>query len=138
MNNKMRITAASFLAYFSMSAMLAPIGILSSPMASHFGIDVTDATESFSALTGGILIGAVGALLVLDRLALRTVFCISYAVFAIALLIITQGAELGLVRGCLGAIGIASGLGLPAAALTITASYNDAQRSSMLVMTDGA
>ncbi|MEO0574110.1 MAG: MFS transporter TsgA [Pseudomonadota bacterium] len=138
MNNTARITLTSFLAYFSMSSMLAPIGLVSAPMAAHFGIDVTQATEAFGALTTGILIGAVLALFVLDRAPLRALFCGLYASFTIALIIMSHGAELPTVRVCLAVIGIASGLGLPAAALTITATYNDAQRSSMLVMTDGA
>ena len=59
LNNRHRITLAAFLAYFLMSGMLAPIGIISAPMAAALEIPVTAATASFSWLTIGILIGAI-------------------------------------------------------------------------------
>ena len=53
MNNASRITLVSFLTYFILSAMLAPIGIISGPMAEHFDQSVSDITRQFVWLTGG-------------------------------------------------------------------------------------
>ena len=62
MNNRQRITLIAFLAYFVLSGMLAPIGIVSRPMAEFYGRPVADITSQFSWLTGGNFIGAVLAL----------------------------------------------------------------------------
>ena len=66
MTNKQRLTLASFLAYFVMSGMLAPMGIISGAMAEYFGLPVTDITARFSWLTLGVLVGAIAALVVFD------------------------------------------------------------------------
>ena len=60
--NQNRITLACFLAYFVMSGMLAPIGIISGPMSELFDRPITDVTAQFSWLTIGNLCGAALAL----------------------------------------------------------------------------
>ena len=138
MHNRARITLASFLAYFLMSGMLAPIGIISTPMATALGIEVADATALFSWLTFGILAGAIAALFVLDSLGLRAVFVLVYGAIAVALLsLIGHSVTLGLSLA-LGVVGFGCGVGLAAAALTIAQSYTPRARASLLVVTDGA
>ena len=73
MSNTQRITLASFLAYFVMSGMLAPIGIVSAPLAAHFGLPVTTVTAGFGWLTVGILVGAVIAWFSFERGTLRAI-----------------------------------------------------------------
>ncbi|MEL6948546.1 MAG: MFS transporter [Pseudomonadota bacterium] len=136
MSNTQRITLASFLAYFVMSGMLAPIGIISGPMAEHFGREVTAVTADFSWLTVGILVGAVIALFAFDRGGLRPWTVALYVLIALSI-----GAAAGIdspqaVRLALGAVGVASGLGLAAAALAISLTYTPAKRASALVATD--
>ncbi|MBC8476674.1 MAG: hypothetical protein H8D52_04975, partial [Gammaproteobacteria bacterium] len=71
LNNKFRITFVSFLAYFAMSGMLAPIGIISGPMSDAFNLHITEITAGFSWLTFGILAGAISALFVFNWVQLK-------------------------------------------------------------------
>lgn len=134
--NQQRITLVAFLTYFIMSAMLAPIGIISTPMAEHFGQSVTEVTREFSWLTGSILVGAVIALFVFDWVRLKLVFTVVYTMMALSLLGFTFIDELALVRYLLGMIGMGCGIGLAAAAITISKIYAEDRRASMLVVTD--
>ena len=69
-NNKRRITFVSFLAYFILSGMLAPIGIIAGPMATLLDQPITDVIARFSWLTLGNLAGAVLALFMFDWISL--------------------------------------------------------------------
>lgn len=137
LNNLHRITLVSFLTYFVMSAMLAPIGILSVPMAEHFGQSVTEVTRQFSWLTGGILIGAVIALFIFDFVRLKPLFLFLYGSMAAILAAFMAIDSLDVTRFLLGSIGTGCGIGLAAAAVTISHSYEENVRASMLVITDG-
>jgi len=137
MTNLSRITSVSFLTYFILSAMLAPIGIISGPMAEHFGQTVTDVTRQFGWLTGGNLIGAVIALVIFDYLGLKKLFVVIYGLIAAALFTLRAVDDLDTARYLLGLVGLGSGIGLAGAAITISRSYTEARRASMLVITDG-
>ena len=132
-----RVTAVSFLTYFLLSSMLAPIGIISAPMAEHFGQSITEATRQFSWLTGGNLIGAILALFVFDWFRLKNLIISIYTVIAgvLASLIIVD--DLVLSSLVLGVVGLGSGIGLAGGALTISRVYQRDQRASMLIITDG-
>lgn len=138
MNNRRRITLLSFLAYFVMSGMLAPIGILSAPMAELFGRSITEVTAQFSWLTVGNLTGAVAALFVLNVVPLRTLLVGVYALILLSLLSLNAATDLQPIGVALGVVGVCSGLGLAAAALVISRSYEAERRASMLVVTDAA
>ena len=69
--NQLIITLVSFLTYFILSSMLALIGILSGPIAEHFGQPITYVLKEFIWLTGGILIGAFIALFIFDWVRLK-------------------------------------------------------------------
>lgn len=138
MNNKKRITLLSFLAYFVMSGMLAPISIISAPMAEYFGVPITELTAKFSWLTFGILIGAVIALVVFDWIPLRKLMALLYVLIAICLLSLGIHDNFELIWPTIGLVGICCGVGLAGAALTISRTYAADQRASMLVITDGS
>lgn len=78
MKNRYRITLASFLAYFVMSGMLAPIGIVMQPMAEYFDQPVTAISALFSGLTFGILAGADGCF------SIAGIVCAWIAIFLVA------------------------------------------------------
>ena len=137
MNNKQRITLVSFLAYFVMSGMLSPIGVISGPMSELFGQPITDVTAQFSWLTFGNLAGAILALFAFDRFRLKALMATVYGAMVLSLLSLNFVDELEAIGIPLGIVGIGCGLGLAGAALVISRSYNDAQRASMLVITDG-
>ena len=136
MTNTVRITLISFLTYFVLSAMLAPIGIISGPMAVHFEQPITEITRQFSWLTGGIFIGAVLALFVFDWFGLRKLFIVIYSAMALALFSLYVVETLTYSRVILGIVGVGSGIGLAGAALTISRTYDESRRASMLVLTD--
>ncbi len=138
MSNNRRITLASFLAYFVMSGMLAPIGIISGPMSELFGQPITDVTAQFSWLTVGNLCGAAAALFVFDFVRLRALTITVYVLIVACLLSLNVANELTTIGIALGIVGVCSGLGLAAAALAISRLYDAERRASMLVITDAS
>ena len=138
MNNKHRITAVSFLAYFVMSGMLAPMGIISGAMSEHFGQPVTEITARFGWLTIGILIGAITALFIFDWIRLRKLLIMVYGIILtclVSLIFLTNMTQIGV---AIGLVGVSCGIGLPGAALVISRTYETEVRASMLVITDGS
>ena len=136
MKNSFRITIVSFLTYFILSAMLAPIGIISGPMADHFDQSVSDATRQFAWLTGGNLIGAIIALFVFEYISLKKLFVFTYGMIALALISFRAVEDLNTVGYILAIVGFGSGIGLAGAAVTISRTYEENRRASMLVITD--
>jgi len=136
MSNKQRITLVSFLAYFILSGMLAPIGIIAGPMATLFDQPITDVVARFSWLTLGNLAGAVLALFMFDWISLRRLLLILYTLVLFSLLSFNFGSDLTAIGLALGMVGLCSGLGLAGAALTISRTYDTEKRASMLVITD--
>jgi len=121
-----------------MSGMLSPIGIISGPMAEHFGRPITEITAGFSWLTLGILAGAAVALVIFDWLKLKRIMVALYCLIAASLLSLTQHNELSLAFIALGLVGVCCGIGLAGAALTISRTYEAERRASMLVITDSS
>ena len=138
MNNKKRITLVSFLAYFVMSGMLAPMGIISGAMSEHFGQPVTEITASFSWLTVGILLGAVIALFIFDLFRLRKLLMAAYGIILASLISLIFLNNLFYVGVAMGLVGVCCGVGLAGAALVISRTYETERRASMLVITDGS
>jgi len=137
-SNQNRITLACFLAYFVMSGMLAPIGIISGPMSELFDRPITDVTAQFSWLTIGNLCGAALALIIFDFLKVRTVFISVYILIIGSLLSLLFSEGLTQIGMALGIVGVCSGLGLASAALLISRIYESERRASVLVMTDAS
>ncbi|MDP5071324.1 MAG: MFS transporter TsgA, partial [Congregibacter sp.] len=138
MTNNARVTLACFLAYFVMSGMLAPIGIVLPPLAEYLGEPVTAVAPIFSWLTLGILLGSALALVVFDFFTVRVWMIAVHLLIVIALLTLRLSDSLLALRVSLGAVGAGCGIGLAAAASTITRLYAEDRRASMLVITDGS
>ena len=51
--NRVTLTLASFLAYFALSGMLAPIGILASPSAAALGVAVSEMVRTLGFFSSG-------------------------------------------------------------------------------------
>ena len=135
-NNKHKITLVSFLAYFVMSGMLAPIGIISGPMAEYFDVPITEVTANFSFLTFGLLGGAIFALFVFERVELKNVMIATFGVIAVCLLSLNLHDNESLLWLSIGVVGFFCGTGLAGGALVITRTYEGRKRASMLVITD--
>jgi TsgA-like MFS transporter len=138
MSNQVRITLISFLAYFIMSGMLSPIGIIIGPMAEHFEQPITVISSLFSWLTFGILLGSVLALVVFDWLALKPLFLLLYTAITLSLTTLSIFDDLQVIAVALGLVGVCCGIGLAGAATIISTTYEADRRASMLVMTDGS
>ncbi|WOJ92710.1 MFS transporter TsgA [Congregibacter variabilis] len=138
MSNNARVTLACFFAYFVMSGMLAPIGIVLPPLAEYLGEPVAAVAPIFSWLTLGILLGSALALVVFDVLTVRVWILLVYLAIAAALLTLRLSDSALALRLSLGVVGAACGIGLAAAASTITQLYAEDHRASMLVITDGS
>lgn len=138
MSNNARVTLACFFAYFVMSGMLAPIGIVLPPLAEHLGQSVADVAPIFSWLTLGILLGSALALVVFDVLTVRMWILLVYLAIAAALLTLRLSDSALALRLSLGVVGTGCGIGLAASASTITQLYAEDHRASMLVITDGS
>jgi TsgA-like MFS transporter len=137
-NASLRVTLACFLAYCVMSGMLSPIGVLMPALAEQFSIGVVEAARLFSWLTVGILVGSALSLLAFDVLSLRLAMLLVYALVVASLLALRLFDVDWLLRAALGVVGACCGIGLAAAASTITLLYSAERRASMLVITDGA
>jgi TsgA-like MFS transporter len=138
MSNQARITLISFLAYFIMSGMLSPIGIIMGPMAEHFDQPVTAIASLFSWLTFGILLGSMLALVVFDWLALKPLLLLLYGALTLSLINLSIFDDLQIIALALGIVGVCCGIGLAGAATIISTTYEADRRASMLVITDGS
>ena len=134
--HKYKITLTSFMAYFIMSSVISPLGLITKPISEHYGISITAATTDFSYLTSGLMLGTVISFFIFDMLRIRTIIssfslliCFSiaaiyfvdiYVLFPIWLLI----------------IGTACGVNMTAAIIVISATYMINLRASMLLLTD--
>ena len=138
LNNKHRTTLLSFLAYFVMSGMLTPMGIISGSMSEYFGVSVTEITARFSWLTFGVLGGAVIALFIFELFNLKKLLIAVYGVILAALVSLMFSDSLFSVGAAMGVVGVCCAIGLAGAALVISRTYDTEQRASMLVITDGS
>ncbi|MCY4154867.1 MAG: MFS transporter TsgA [Gammaproteobacteria bacterium] len=134
--NKLRITLTSFLAYFTMSAVISPLGIISGPIAAHYNIPVTTATAGFSYLTAGILVGTLVSLLIFDWFRLKHIVLCCSALTCAALACIYLVDSYLLFPLWLFLAGLACGVNLTASIIVITNIYNARLRASMMLLTD--
>ena len=134
--NKRRITLTSFLAYFVMSAVISPLGIVSAPIAGHYDIPVTTATAGFSYLTAGILAGTLVSLVIFDLFRLRHIVLGCSALTSVSLACIYLVDSYLLFPVWLFLTGLACGVNLTAAIIVITNIYDTRLRASMMLLTD--
>ena len=59
--NRVTLTLASFLAYFALSGMLAPIGILVQPSAAALGVSAGEMVRTLGFFSTGTLAGSLAA-----------------------------------------------------------------------------
>ena len=134
--NKLRITLVSFLAYFVMSAVISPLGIVTAPISLHYDIPITTATASFSYLTAGILVGTLVALVIFDLFRLKHIVLCCSGLTGISLACIYVVDSYLLFPLWLFLAGLACGVNLTAAIVVITSIYNARLRASMMLLTD--
>lgn len=67
MNNKITLTAISFLANFIMAGFATQFGMLIEPIAEKFSANVNEVASIFSLLNGGALAGTIAAFSLLKK-----------------------------------------------------------------------
>ncbi len=136
LRNDYRITFGSFLAYFVMSAFISPLGVISGPIASHFGIPVTTATAAFTYLTTGVFVGTLLAVFIFDVVPLKRVIVGGVLIIAAAVVAMYMIDSFIAFTAALALIGASCGVKLSAAAIVIAKLFEEKLRASMLLLTD--
>ena len=137
--NRVALTLASFLAYFALSGMLAPIGILVQPSAAALGVSAGEMVRTLGFFSTGTLAGSLAAVVLLPSVKLRTLTLSVYGVACCVLLcLLLMPTDLRAIVAMLCVLGACLGIGLAQAALVISRIYSETYRPSMLVATDGS
>lgn len=136
MKDKILLTTVSFLSYFIMATVISSIGIISTDLAAHFEVDITDATAVFSFLTTGLLIGSLLAIFIFDLFGLKRMVIIQSISLTSAIIVIVSIHSFWLLSIFLLLIGINLGILLSSAAIVISRIYQEKMRASMLLLTD--
>ena len=137
--NRVALTLASFLAYFALSGMLAPIGILVQPSAAALGVSAGEMVRTLGFFSTGTLAGSLAAVVLLPSVKLRTLTLSVYGVACCVLLcLLLMPTDLLAIAAMLCVLGACLGIGLAQAALVISRIYSETYRPSMLVATDGS
>lgn len=136
MLNRAAITLGSFLAYFVMSAIISPLGVISAPIADYYEISLTTATATFTYLTSGILIGTLIAIFIFEFIPIRRIVIGGFVLICGAIYAIYASDIFAVFAFCLGLIGACCGIELSAAAVVISKSFGEKLRASMLLLTD--
>lgn len=133
---RLRLTLGSFLGYFIVSGLISQIGVLTAPMAQHFGRAVTDVAGQFTWLSMGVSIGSLASLICFEWFGLRRCLLLCYCAAACALLVLVGVDRWGVLGPALGAVGVFCGLGLNASAVTLALIWSDQGRPRILLLTD--
>ena len=137
--NRAALTLASFLAYFALSGMLAPIGILVQPSAAALGVSSGEMVRTLGFFASGTLAGSLAAVVLLPNVKMRTLTLSVYGVACcVLLLLLAMPADVRAIAALLCLLGACLGVGLAQAALVISRIYSETYRASMLVATDGS
>ena len=131
--NRVALTLASFLAYFALSGMLAPIGILVQPSAAALGVSAGEMVRTLGFFSTGTLAGSLAAVVLLPSVKLRTLTLSVYGVACCVLLcLLLMPTDLRAIAAMLCVLGACLGIGLAQAALVISRIYSETYRPSML------
>lgn len=119
-----------------MSSVITPLGIVTQPIADHYGISLTTATAMFSYLTTGILGGSFLAMFIYSVLRLRAVTVLAGTVLISSMLSAWFIDLYVLLPAWLALIGATSGILLSAAIVVLTHTYSERARAPALLVTD--
>lgn len=134
--NRIRLIAICIIAAFLMSGFVNPIGLISEPVATAFGISITDAVSAFGYFTVGVFAGYVISFYIFDHLSFRSVVITGYLVLVagIALLYaVNSTVSLSLLLFCLGTLASVEGCG---AGTLISVNWHGRQRQVILIAQD--
>lgn len=136
MNNKITLTAISFLANFIMAGFATQFGMLVEPIANAFGANVNEVASIFSLLNGGALAGTIAAFLLIERIGIKRITVLCYGTIAVSALCLYLAPSLFIVMLCMTLIGFCGGVGLCIAGTIVVSVWKDKIQSTMLVVQD--
>ncbi|MGL5391464.1 MAG: MFS transporter TsgA [Shewanella sp.] len=136
MNNKITLTAISFLANFIMAGFATQFGMLIEPIADKFSADVNEVASIFSLLNGGALAGTIAAFFVIEKLGIKRITLLSYSLVALSALVLHFTASLQVVMLAMTLIGFCGGVGLCIAGTIVVSVWQEKLQSTMLVVQD--
>jgi TsgA-like MFS transporter len=128
--------AVAALCYFVMSSLVSQIGVASAPMAQHFDMEITEVVPLFSFLTGGSFAGIFISLFIFNYLSVRRVLLLFSGLLVLAAAANYLLDSVAFVPIGFAVMGIAGGVGMSAAAVTISSAFDEEHRASMLVGAD--
>ena len=138
MSEKVRLSILSVLIYVVVSGYATQIGLLTGPIATAYGIDISTATASFSMLTGGFLAGTFIAYFLLDHMGIKiTVLGYCLIVFLATVGIIGFESYLALPL-LLGLIGTTIGVSTCIAGVIISRTWSGKPRESFFIGLDAS
>lgn len=136
MKNKITLTVISFLANFIMAGFATQFGMLVEPIANTFNANVNEVASIFSLLNGGALAGTIAAFFVIEKVGIKRMTVLCYAVIAMSALSLYLAPSLLIVMLCMTIIGFCGGVGLCIAGTIVVSVWKDKIQSTMLVVQD--
>ena len=123
------LTPVSFACYFVMSAMLAPMGILTPEMAKYFQLPITEVARTFRCANRRQSRWSSLCYRSTYRFNLRSILISTYAVLGTSLLSLGLIDDLEYVGAVLAVVGFGCGVGLAAAAVLITLRFSASKKA---------
>ncbi len=136
MNNKITLTAISFLANFIMAGFATQFGMLIEPIAEKFAANVNEVASIFSLLNGGALAGTIAAFFFIEKMGIKRMTLISYSLVALSSLALHLTSSLQVVMVAMTLIGFCGGIGLCIAGTIVVSVWQEKLQSTMLVVQD--
>lgn len=136
MNNKITLTAISFLANFIMAGFATQFGMLIEPIAEKFAANVNEVASIFSLLNGGALAGTIAAFFFIEKMGIKRMTLISYSLVALSALALHLTSSLQVVMVAMTLIGFCGGIGLCIAGTIVVSVWQEKLQSTMLVVQD--
>lgn len=136
MNNKMILTAISFLANFIMAGFATQFGMLVEPIANAFNANINEVASIFSLLNGGALAGTIAAFFLIEKVGIKRMTVLCYGAIAVSAFSLYIAPSLFIVMLCMTVIGFCGGVGLCIAGTIVVALWKEKIQSTMLVVQD--
>lgn len=136
MNNKITLTAISFLANFIMAGFATQFGMLVEPIAQMYTVNVNDVAIIFSLLNGGALAGTIAAFFMIEAIGVKRITVLNYSIIALSAVCLYLAPSLSIVMVAMTIIGFCGGVGLCIAGTIVVSLWKEKIQSTMLVVQD--
>ena len=135
-SNTIRVVSVCLLTQVVIAGLVAPMGLLSEPMAEQNGIAIPAAAAQFSYLTGGVFLGYILSFWVFDLFRIKTVYCAVYGGLGAVTLLLHVTGSLLVQSIALLLIGIFSSIAVVTAGTIISRGWHGKPRQALLVLQD--